>query len=127
MKSDEVSLLHQYAEDNRKAAEVLFTSGLYNPCLQNVQQFYEKILKALLLTAGELPPKTPSITVLMAKAQRHFPSLVIAAEDLAFLDSIYIPSKYPAFSALPHSLPVSSDCLPWIRKMHLSPIKSPTS
>lgn len=31
-----------YAEENLKSAKILMDSGLYNPCLQNVQQGVEK-------------------------------------------------------------------------------------
>ncbi len=38
-----------YSEENLEAAEVLFKSELYNPCLHNIQQSIEKGLKSLFI------------------------------------------------------------------------------
>ncbi len=48
MKDDTKSWL-AYADENLTAADILQDQGLYNPCLQNIQQTIEKSLKALLL------------------------------------------------------------------------------
>jgi HEPN domain-containing protein len=46
---DETKKWLEYAGENLASAQVLVDSQLYNPCLQNVQQAVEKMLKALLL------------------------------------------------------------------------------
>lgn len=39
----------KYSEENIEAAQVLFESELYNPCLHNIQQAVEKALKSLFI------------------------------------------------------------------------------
>jgi HEPN domain-containing protein len=46
---DETKNWIAYAGDNLHSAVILFERGLFNPCLQNIQQSVEKYLKALLL------------------------------------------------------------------------------
>ena len=50
-----------YAEENFKSAEILLDSDLFNPCLQNIQQFIEKYLKAILIENSKKIKKTHSI------------------------------------------------------------------
>ena len=42
----------EYADENLQSAKVLLESELFNPCLQNVQQSVEKMLKAVLVELG---------------------------------------------------------------------------
>ena len=46
---DESSVWYNYAEENLQSARLLLENVLFNPCLQNVQQAVEKILKAALV------------------------------------------------------------------------------
>jgi len=46
---DETKTWLQYADENFEAAKMLLDGGLFNPCLQNIQQSIEKLLKALLV------------------------------------------------------------------------------
>ena len=41
-----------YADENLKSAEVLLQNGLFNSCLQNVQQAIEKYIKSVFLEKG---------------------------------------------------------------------------
>ncbi len=56
----------QYADENLQSAEVLLKGGLFNPCLQNLQQAVEKSLKALLVESSMKFLKTHSINALVA-------------------------------------------------------------
>jgi HEPN domain-containing protein len=94
-----------YAQENRRAATVCLESSVFNPCLQNAQQAVEIALKALHLVSGLPLKKTHSIGELRGDLLRAKvdPGLSEDAADL--LDTIYLPSKYPLGSVLPHFEP----------------------
>ena len=100
----------QYADDNLKSARVLLESELYNPCLQNVQQAVEKFLKAYLIEQAVGLSKTHSIGELAARVRGAGVVLAITEDETDLLDSIYLPSKYPLASVLPHFMPDRSIC-----------------
>lgn len=100
----------QYADDNLKSARVLLESELYNPCLQNVQQAVEKFLKAYLIEQAAGLSKTHSIRELAARVREAGVVLSITDDETDLLDSIYLPSKYPLASVLPHFMPNKSIC-----------------
>ncbi|MDK9718813.1 MAG: HEPN domain-containing protein [Trichlorobacter sp.] len=109
MKKD-TELWLQYADDNFKSARVLLESGLYNPCLQNVQQAVEKYLKAFLVEQATGLSKTHSISELAARVRGAGVVLAITEDETDLLDSIYLPSKYPLASVLPHFMPDRNIC-----------------
>jgi hypothetical protein len=45
---DETKRWLDYADENLRSAKLLLDNKLFNPCLQNVQQAVEKMLKAIL-------------------------------------------------------------------------------
>ena len=59
--NDESRIWWQYAEENKKSAEVLLTQSLFNPCIQNAQQAVEKYLKTVLVAKGLPLRRTHSI------------------------------------------------------------------
>ncbi|MEW6381047.1 MAG: HEPN domain-containing protein [bacterium] len=99
---DEAKLWLDYARENLKSAKVLLTSDLYNPCLQNVQQAVEKMLKALLIENSCKVKKTHSITELRNILEINGIYVNLTDEECDFLDSIYLPSKYPVSNVLPY-------------------------
>ena len=100
----------QYADENLKSAMVLLDSELYNPCLQNVQQAVEKLLKAYLIEQATGLPKTHSIRELAVRVRGAGVVLSITDDETDLLDSIYLPSKYPLASVLPHFMPDTCIC-----------------
>lgn len=98
----------QYAEENRQVADLCFKSGLFNSCLQNVQQTVEKALKALSLAVGLPLKKTHSIEELIADLHHAGIEIEFTEDDIDLLDSVYLPSKYPLGSALPDFYPDNS-------------------
>jgi len=100
----------QYADENLKSAKVLLESELYNPSLQNVQQAVEKFLKAYLIEQATGISKTHSIRELAAKVTDAGALLAITEDEIDLLDSIYLPSKYPLASVLPHFIPDGNIC-----------------
>ena len=101
----------QYADENLKSARVLLESQLYNTCLQNVQQAVEKFLKAYLIEQATGLSKTHSIMELTTRVRGAGVVLSITDDEIDLLDSIYLPSKYPLASVLPHFMPDKCICL----------------
>jgi len=99
--NDETKRWLVYAQENLASARVLLDSELYNPCLQNVQQAVEKMLKAVLVESREKLKKTHSINELTRTLADKGFDVSISEDDIDLLDSIYLPSKYPLGSALP--------------------------
>jgi HEPN domain-containing protein len=58
---DETKTWLQYADENFESAKMLLDGGLFNPCLQNIQQSIEKLLKALLVEFSLKFMKTHSV------------------------------------------------------------------
>ncbi len=99
-----------YSEENLEAAKVLLASKLFNPCLQSIQQSIEKALKSLFIEK-EIPfKKTHSIMELKTILQKNSISIKLSEDECDFLDSIYLPTKYPIGSALPSYYPDEKIC-----------------
>ncbi|MBZ0201157.1 MAG: HEPN domain-containing protein [Ignavibacteriaceae bacterium] len=99
-----------YSEENLEAAKILLESGLYNPCLQNIQQSIEKALKSLFIENEISLKKTHNIMELKTTLQNNNRSIELTEDECDFLDSIYLPSKYPIGSALPYFHPDEKIC-----------------
>jgi len=99
-----------YSEDNLEAAKVLLESELYNPCLHNIQQSIEKALKSLFIEKVIPFKKTHNIMELKTILQKNSISIELTDDECDFLDSIYLPTKYPIGSALPLFYPDKSIC-----------------
>ncbi len=99
-----------YAEENIQSAEILLQSGLYNPSLQNAQQAIEKLLKAALIERAAGLTRTHSIRELAGRLDALNIQHPLSDDDIDLIDSIYLPSKYPAFSVLPHFMPTEEIC-----------------
>ena len=100
----------KYADENLQSAKVLLESKLFNPCLQNVQQAVEKMLKALLAEWGIKVKKTHSINELVTILAENDLRVEIERDERDLIDSIYLPSKYPVGSALPDFEPDVQTC-----------------
>ena len=109
MKKD-TELWLRYADENLQSIEVLLKSGLYNPSLQNAQQAVEKYLKAVLIEKAAGLARTHSIRELAGLLEGIGVHLSLTDDDIDLLDSIYLPTKYPAFSVLPKFMPDQSIC-----------------
>lgn len=100
----------EYARDNYAAAEWRLESGRLNPCLQNAQQTVEKALKALIAHRQYPLKRTHSIKMLNQDLLATGVDVGLTAEDCELFDSIYIDSKYPMPSVIPHGPPEINIC-----------------
>jgi HEPN domain-containing protein len=107
---DETRIWLNYSEENLDSAKILLESKLFNPCLQNIQQSVEKSLKALLIENSIKLKKTHSISELKNILSNNGLTIEISDEDCEFLDSIYLPSKYPLHNVLPYYEPDFKIC-----------------
>jgi len=107
---DETRKWVEYANENLYSAKILLESKLFNPCLQNVQQAIEKILKAMLVESDVKFLKTHSITELVGLLAKAGVSISITPDSCELLDSIYLPSKYPFGGVLPDFEPDEDTC-----------------
>ena len=107
---DETKLWLNYAEENLEAAKVLLESELYNPCLQNIQQAIEKVLKSVFIEKLIPFKKTHNILELKKILSNNNISINLSEDECDFLDSIYLPTKYPLGSALPFFNPDLDIC-----------------
>ncbi len=99
-----------FARSNLGAAHCVFQNGFFNPCLQDIQQAVEKALKALLIEISSEIRKTHSIRELHDALENLDCTIALSDEECAFLDSIYLPSKYPLGSVLPDGEPDTVMC-----------------
>ncbi|MCI5130473.1 MAG: HEPN domain-containing protein [Candidatus Electrothrix sp. EH2] len=107
---DETRRWLHYAEENLASARLLLQSGLFNPCLQNVQQAVEKALKAVLMEKAVRLKKTHDILALKYLLHEHGFEVDLSDDDCDFLNSIYLPSKYPIGSVLADYEPDATIC-----------------
>jgi HEPN domain-containing protein len=107
---DETKGWLDYADENLRSAKLLFDNELFNPCLQNVQQAVEKMLKAVLVESTKKIKKTHSINELVTILAENGLNVDITEDERDLLDSIYLPSKYPLGSILPDFEPDLQTC-----------------
>jgi HEPN domain-containing protein len=100
----------QYADENYESAKVLLESHLYNPCLQNIQQCVEKALKAIFIERNLSLKRSHDIYELYSHLTNEGIEIELTVDECEFLNSIYLPSKYPIGSALPDFDPDESVC-----------------
>jgi len=101
----------EYADENLRSAKVLLDNELFNPCLQNVQQAVEKMLKAVLAESGIKLRKTHSINELVTVLAESGMKVDIEEDERDLIDSIYLPSKYPMGGILPDFEPDMLTCV----------------
>jgi len=107
---DETKVWLQFAEENLKSSKILLQSHLYNPSLQNTQQSVEKSLKAIFIENNIKLKRTHDILELVNLLSSHNIFVEITEEHCDFLNTIYLPSKYPVGSALPDFNPDETIC-----------------
>lgn len=107
---DEAKTWLDYSKENLESAKVLLSSNLFNPCLQNVQQSVEKALKAVQIQISAPLKKTHDILGLKTTLENSNVFIDLTGDECDFLNTIYLPSKYPIGSALPDYEPGIEIC-----------------
>jgi HEPN domain-containing protein len=107
---DETKIWLKYSKENFDSAGVLLKSRLFNPCLQNVQQSVEKALKAIIVEKNIHLKKTHDILELKTLLKMKHIEIDLSDEDCDFINSIYLPSKYPIGSVIPDYDPDEAIC-----------------
>jgi len=107
---DETRAWLSYAEENFDVAGLAFDHGHLNACLQNAQQAVEKYLKALIVELSLEFRRTHGIRELIGLLAARGIVLTVSEDEMDLMDSIYVPSKYPVYSALPQTLPDPALC-----------------
>jgi HEPN domain-containing protein len=107
---DETRQWLAYAEENLAIARLALQGDYFNACLHNVQQAVEKSLKALVIEQGLTFQKTHSIAELTRLLASGSMPVDLSDDACELLDAIYLPSKYPAGSALPDFHPDRAVC-----------------
>ena len=100
----------QYARENLAVAELCQQAGHLNACLQNAQQCVEKSLKAIRAYHRLGEKKSHHIGTLQRDLFDIKVDVGLSREDCELLDSIYVDSKYPTPSVVPHSPPDQAIC-----------------
>jgi HEPN domain-containing protein len=107
---DETRIWLSYADENLGVAGLALDHGHLNACLQNAQQAVEKYLKAVIVERDLEFRRTHSIRELLGLLAARDIVLGVSEDEMDLMDSIYVPSKYPVYSALPHTLPDPAIC-----------------
>lgn len=107
---NETRIWLKYAAENLESAKILLHSNLYNPCLQNAQQAVEKSLKAILVETASHIRKTHDILEIKKLLFKNGTEIDLSDDECDFLNSIYIPSKYPLGSILADYEPDEKIC-----------------
>ena len=107
---EETKIWLKYSEENLESARILLKSKLFNPCLQNIQQTVEKALKAVLIENNIKFKRTHDIFELKILLSKRSIDIDISDDDCDFLNSIYLPSKYPLGSVIPEYDPDEAVC-----------------
>ena len=107
---DETATWLSYADENLDVAVLALEHGHLNSCLQNAQQAVEKYLKAVIVERDFEFRRTHSIRELVGLLSNLGITLNISNDEMDLMDTIYLPSKYPIYSALPQALPEPEIC-----------------
>jgi len=107
---DETQVWLSYADENLSMSRLGLEHGHLNACLQNAQQAVEKYLKAVIVERNLEFRRTHSIHELTGICSSAGISIKMTKEEGQLIDSIYVPSKYPAYSALPDTYPDPEIC-----------------
>ncbi len=99
-----------YADENLDVAALSLDHGYLNASLQNAQQAVEKFLKAVIVERDLDFRRTHSIRELVGIMAAGDIDVRMSEDEMDLMDSIYVPSKYPVYSALPHTMPDPDIC-----------------
>lgn len=120
---NETRIWISYANENLDVARLALEHGHLNSSLQNIQQAVEKYLKAVIVEKDLEFRRTHSIRELVGILTDQGIRVNISDDEMDLMDAIYLPSKYPIYSALPNALPepeICRDALKFAEKVQAS-------
>ena len=120
---DETMAWLSYADENLDVARLTLEHGHLNASLQNAQQAVEKYLKAVIIEKDLEFRRTHSIRELTGLLSGAGITADISDDEIDLMDTIYVPSKYPVYSALPDALPgpeICRDALKIVERVRIS-------
>ncbi len=107
MRKDNPWYIH--AREDYETINLITDTHLYRVRCFHSQQLAEKIIKAALYEGGIKVPRTHNITYLVSLFDFEIP---INKNDMEFLSTIYIESRYPPdIGLLPEGEPTEADAL----------------
>jgi HEPN domain-containing protein len=107
---DETRAWLSYADENLGVSALTLEHGHLNACLQNAQQAVEKYLKAVIIERNLPFLRTHSVRELTKILADQKITPPICEDEMDLMDAIYVPSKYPVYSALPQAIPDQALC-----------------
>jgi len=107
---DETRAWLSYADENLDVAGLSLAHGHLNACLQNAQQAVEKYLKAVVVERNLEFRRTHSIRELVGILVDRDIAVSISEDEMDLMDTIYVPSKYPVYSATSYTEPELAIC-----------------
>lgn len=107
MKNTLAELWLKYAEDDLRSAEILLKEDIWNMACFHSQQAVEKLFKAFIAFNSKEIPRTHNLIKLQAISEELAgEKFEIDDEHIAFLNDVYIDSRYPVdFGLLPSGAP----------------------
>ena len=120
---NETRIWISYANENLDVARLALEHGHLNSSLQNIQQAVEKYLKAVIVEKDLEFRRTHSIRELVGILTDQGIRVNISDDEMDLMDAVYLPSKYPIYSVLPHALPepeICRDALNFVEKVQAS-------
>jgi len=101
---------YEYAKEDYKTIKAIAGKKLTKSLLFHAQQLVEKIIKGIIYEKGVAPPKTHELVVLFREADVTLEEFDLEYEEVQFLNSVYIETRYPPdFGLLPGGEPSDED------------------
>lgn len=89
----------EFAKEDLKAAEILFSSKSYRNCIYHCHQAIEKLLKAMIIEKGKHFRKTHDLPDLLKKSEAKYTKEIL--QFIQELNPYYNPIRYPDTALAP--------------------------
>ena len=102
----------EHANEDLRTAKVLLDAGIWNQVCFHAQQCVEKSLKAAILAAGSIYPRSHNLPQLLGLLDKsNYQGLVPIEDGIRALDRFYMSARYPDIvpGATPSGLPTEID------------------
>ena len=106
------------AREDEAVAEMIWQSGseLWRALCYHAQQYVEKVLKGVIEGAGKKPPRVHDLGILIRECEELVQDFPLVEDEILFLSSVYIDSRYPPdVGLLPGGEPSKRDAKTAIR------------